>query len=46
MVGQPQLLRLDERYADELNVGFIMFHRLDGQLVTAATDALVYATRN
>ena len=46
MVGQPQLLRLDERYADELIVGFIMFHRLDGQLVTAATDALVYATRN
>jgi len=46
MVGQPQLLRLDERYADELNVGFIMFHRLDGQLVTAATDALVYATRD
>lgn len=46
IVGQPQLLRLDERYADELSVGFILFHRLDGNLVTAATDALVYATRN
>ena len=45
MVGQPQLLRLDERYADELAVGFIMFHRVDSALVTAATDALVYGSR-
>ena len=46
MVGDPQLLRMDERYADELNVGFILFHRIDGNLVTAATDAMVYAKRN
>jgi len=44
LVGQPQLLRLDERYADSLSVGFILFHRMDSNLVTAG-NALNYATR-
>ena len=45
LVGQPQLLRLDERYADSLSVGFILFHRMDSNIVTSATKALAYADR-
>jgi len=43
-VQQFQMLRLVERYADYLQVGFIGFARLDGELVdTAAVKHLVQA---
>ena len=45
VVGQPQLLRLDERYADSLSVGFILFHRMDSNIVTSSTTAFAYADR-
>lgn len=34
-VGQPTLLRLNERYADYLHVAWIMYQRLDGELLSA-----------
>ncbi len=33
--GQPTMKRLNERYADALHVGFIMFQRLDGELLSS-----------
>lgn len=41
--GRPVLLRLTERYADYLQVGFLMFSRHDGHLVDAGTHPIVYA---
>jgi HK97 family phage major capsid protein len=38
----PMLIRLDERYADTLEVGFLMFERVDGNLVDAGTHPLKY----
>lgn len=38
MAGDPVFLRLDERYADEFNVGFIAFQRADGELI--GTDGI------
>jgi HK97 family phage major capsid protein len=38
-----QLLRLNERYADYLQVGFIYYMRTDGDLLDAGTDPIVYA---
>lgn len=37
-----QLMRLSERYADYLQVGFIAFSRHDGQLVDAGTNPIKY----
>jgi HK97 family phage major capsid protein len=41
-VGGVQLLRLSERYADYLQVGFIAFRRGDGLLVDAGTRPIKY----
>jgi HK97 family phage major capsid protein len=38
------LLRLDERYADYHQVGFLAFARYDGDLLDAGTDPVKYAT--
>jgi HK97 family phage major capsid protein len=38
-----QMLRLSERYADYLQVGFIAFSRHDGDLLDAGTNPIVYA---
>jgi HK97 family phage major capsid protein len=40
-VGAPEVLRLVERYADYLQVGFIGFMRADAQLVDAGTHPIV-----
>lgn len=40
------LLRLDERYADFHQVGFLAFARYDGDLLDAGTDPVKYATNN
>lgn len=37
-----RLLRLDERYADTLEVGFIAFQRTDGNLINAGTAPVKY----
>ena len=37
-----QLIRLDERYADTLEVGFIAFQRTDGNLINAGTNPIKY----
>lgn len=42
MAGQPTLLRLVERYADNLQVGFMVFQRADGKLLDAGTHPVVY----
>lgn len=34
-VGSPVMVRLNERYMDALHVGFIMYQRLDGELLSA-----------
>jgi HK97 family phage major capsid protein len=36
------LIRLDERYADTLEVGFIAFQRTDGNLINAGTNPVKY----
>lgn len=41
-VREMSLLRLVERYADFLQVGFIMFGRWDGNLVNAGTNPVKY----
>lgn len=38
----PQMFRFDEKYMDELMVGFTMFHRHDGHLVDAGTNPVKY----
>lgn len=40
-----QLLRLTERYADYLQVGFLAFSRHGGRLVDAGTDPIKYITQ-
>jgi len=43
-VATPSIIRLDERYMDELTVGFIMYARYDGKLIdTAAIKELHHA---
>ena len=37
-----RLIRLDERYADTLEVGFIAFQRTDGNLINAGTAPVKY----
>ena len=37
-----RLIRLDERYADTLEVGFIAFMRSDGNLINAGTNPVKY----
>ncbi len=37
-----QLLRLNERFADQLQVGFLAFARADGRLLDAGTKPIVY----
>ena len=37
-----RLVRLDERYADTLEVGFIAFQRTDGNLINAGTNPVKY----
>lgn len=37
-----RLIRLDERYADTLEVGFIAFQRTDGNLINAGTNPIKY----
>lgn len=39
-VGQPTVMRLVERYADYLQVGYTAFFRVDGQLVDAGTHPI------
>lgn len=34
-VGRPVMIRFNERYMDALHVGFIMYQRLDGELLSA-----------
>jgi HK97 family phage major capsid protein len=43
-VSGVTLLRLVERYADYLQVGFLAFHRADGDLIDAGTDPCKYLT--
>jgi HK97 family phage major capsid protein len=38
--GSPILLRLEERYAEYLQVGFVLLERLDGQLVMGGNKAI------
>jgi HK97 family phage major capsid protein len=38
--GAPILLRLTERYAEYFQVGFVLFDRLDGQLVMGGNKAI------
>lgn len=42
MAGQPTLVRLVERFADYLQVGFMIFQRADGKLLDAGTHPVVY----
>lgn len=42
MVRDVQLLRLTERYADYLQVGFLAFLRADGRLLDAGTNPVKY----
>jgi len=44
-VGGMQLLRMDERFADALVVGFMAYERADGQYVGADTGAIKYVYR-
>jgi len=37
-----QLMRLVERYADALQIGFLAFMRADGNLLDAGTHPIVY----
>ncbi len=37
-VGTPMVLRLNERFADALQIAFIGFHRADGRIVDAGTN--------
>jgi HK97 family phage major capsid protein len=39
------LLRLDERYADAHQVGFLAFSRSDGDLLDAGTNPVKYGTQ-
>ncbi len=41
-VKDNTLIRLEERYADYLQTGFFVFERLDGTLVNAGTNPIVY----
>jgi HK97 family phage major capsid protein len=43
LVGAPEFLRLNERYADALLVGFMAFHRADGELIA---DNAIKVLRN
>lgn len=43
-VGGVQVLRLTERYAEKLQVGFLAFRRGDGLLVDAGTNPIKYIT--
>jgi HK97 family phage major capsid protein len=36
------LVRLNERYADALQVGFFLFGRVDGNLIDAGTNPIKY----
>ena len=40
-IGNIILMRLNERYADYLQVGFIGFQRTDGKLINAGTNPIV-----
>jgi HK97 family phage major capsid protein len=37
-----QIIRLNERFPDNLEVGFIAFQRTDGNLVNAGTNPIKY----
>jgi HK97 family phage major capsid protein len=37
-----QVIRLNERFADNLQVGFIAFQRSDGNLINAGTNPVKY----
>ena len=41
VAGGINVLRMDERYADELNVGFIAYKRVDGDLISAGAQLKV-----
>ena len=41
VAGGINVLRMDERYADELNVGFIAYKRVDGDLISAGAPLKV-----
>lgn len=41
-VKDNTLIRLEERYADYLQTGFFVFERLDGTLVNAGTNPIVF----
>jgi HK97 family phage major capsid protein len=40
--GDPSILRLNERYADTLEVGFFLYARIGGVSLNAGTSPLVY----
>ena len=42
MAGAPVMLRLVERYADNLQVGFMLFQRADAKLLDAGTHPVAY----
>jgi len=42
LVRSAQMMRLTERYADYLQVGFITFLRADGDLLDAGTNPVKY----
>jgi HK97 family phage major capsid protein len=42
LVKQATLLRLVERYADNLQVAFLLFARADGRLLDAGTNPVKY----
>ena len=45
-VGQVQIQRLNERYAQELSVGFIGWHRCDSRVIDAGQHPLVHLAAN
>jgi hypothetical protein len=46
IVRQNELVRLNERYADFLQVGFFAFGRFDGTLQNAAAVRVMQTTRD
>ncbi|MEL6661129.1 MAG: phage major capsid protein, partial [Bacteroidota bacterium] len=44
IIGRPVMMRLNERYAEELETAFLMYQRLDGRLLSSnAVKALTQA---
>ena len=44
-VGKPEVLRFDELYMPQLQIGFMIFQRHDGALIDAGTHPVKYITQ-